>query len=177
MRKAILAFSLSLCLFLTLSCTQNDVFLLEEQTLQEKENFQDPSMAKKTAIDFDGIKNGIPTCTDAIVNLNYHPSNAITEDAIVLAWLYVKPSCNGICPPPGLLKYDIEVQVGSIGTYGAFWGTTYSFSHIESSAETELMHYAAFEDIGGEPELIRFRVRLNTCSEFSDWKSNSPKFQ
>lgn len=177
MRKATLAFSLSLCLFLTLSCTQNDVFLLEEQTLHRKENSQDLSTAQKKATDFDGIKNGLSTCADVIVNLNYHPSNAIAEDAIVLAWSHIKPPCGGICPPPGLIKYDIEVQVGSIGTYGAFWGTTYSFSHLESSAETELMHYATFEEIGGEPQLLRFRVKLNSCSEFSKWKSSSPKFK
>ncbi len=177
MRKATLAFSLSLCLFLTLSCTQNDTFLLEEQTLLEKGNFQDQSNVKQKAIDFDEIKNPSPTCTDAIANLNYHPSNAVTEDAIVLAWMYIKPSCNGICPPPGLIKYDIEVQVGSIGTYGAFWGTTYSFSHLESSAETQLMHYVNFEEIGGEPQLIRFRVKLDDCSDFSEWLSSSPKFK
>lgn len=177
MRKATLAFSLSLCLFLTFSCTQNDTFLLEEQILLEKGSFQDQSTAKKKAIDFDGIKDGIPSCTDAIANLNYHSSNAITENAVVLAWSYIKPSCNGICPPPGLVTYDIEVQVGSVGTYGVFWGTTYSFSHIESSAETELMHFTSFEEIGGEPRLIRFRVKLDDCSNFSEWKSSSPKFK
>lgn len=177
MRKATLAFSLSLCLFLTLSCTQNDDFLLEAQALQESKNFDNQSNSEKGTIDFDGLKDEVSSCSDQIANLKYYNSDMIAEEAVVLGWSYIKPPCNGICPPPGLIEYDIEVQIGNIGTYGVFWGTTYSFSHIESSAETELMHFANFDEIGGRPQLIRFRVKLNSCSDFSNWETSSPKFK
>lgn len=174
MRKANLAFSLSLCLFLTLSCTQNDdLFLLEQQSKDRQSQLE----AKRGFLSGDDIKDKDLSCTDAITNVNYHSSNGSSPSTIAVAWSYVAPPCNSICPPPGLIEYDIEVQKGSIGTYGAFWGTIYSFSHYDSSAVSNLVYEISPDDIEGEAQLLRFRVKLKDCSTYSKWVSSSIKFK
>ncbi|MFY0603046.1 MAG: hypothetical protein JXQ93_03790 [Flavobacteriaceae bacterium] len=174
MRKANLAFSLLLCLFLTLSCTQNDDFYLLEQQSKELNNQLNE---ERSFLDVNDTKEVGPSCADAITNVNYHSSNGSLSEIITIGWSYVAPQCNSICPPPGLIEYDIEIQKGSIGTYGAFWGTIFSFSHVNSTDTADLTHQISIDDIGGESQLLRFRVKLKTCNTYSEWVSSSTKFQ
>lgn len=170
MRKASLAFSLLSCLFLTLSCSQNDdFFLLEEQSLQKSET-------EKGFLVDDVVKEEMSSCADVITNVNYHNLNDGSK-ALAITWSYVAPLCGSICPPPGLIEYDIEIQTGNVGTYGAFWGTIFSFSHIDSSTVSELIHYVSFDEIGGKPQLTRFRVKLKSCNTYSEWVTSSVKFR
>jgi hypothetical protein len=175
MRKASLAFSLLLCLFLTLSCTQNDDLLFLEESMLEKKH-DDLSETQKGTINVDDVKN-VESCADAITNVNYHTTKGDLFEKIAITWSYVAPDCGPICPPPGLIEYDIEIQIGSIGTYGAFWGTIFPFSHVDSSTTSELFHEVALEDLGGRSQLMRFRVKLKSCSTFSEWVTSSTKFQ